>query len=461
MSTAPQVIWDTPAPPKKAGTAAVGPQVIWDEQAPAEKPGFFNRLSQQVFGTPHPLDQAASEASALYEHPLDTLGQAAKQAAMIPMNLANRALPIGEAVNRAKAGDYLGAARTIAMGAPNLARDIAGGPQFAEDVANKNYPGAAGTLAGDIAQVLGPPAARYAGNRLQAAMQGGAERMYQSALKPPPGSYSTPEVRQMVNTGLEEKIPVSQAGAQKLHDLVGDLNDKVQAQIQAGSAGGATVNKYAVTGRLGDTAQRFATQVNPEADLSAVSRSGNEFLANQPNEIPAARAQALKSGTYQQISSRAYGELDTATTEAQKALARGIKEELQIQFPEIGDLNARESRLLGLDDALERAVRRTSNRDIFSLGGKIASGAGAAVGAAVGGEPGAAAGAVGVGIMHHYLTDPGVQSRLAIAVSRVAKIPPEVAQAAIATYVAALAKRAGAPGAFGRGIPTQSPQGQD
>jgi hypothetical protein len=237
-----------------------------------------------------------------------------------------------------------------------------------------------------------------------------AERMYQSALKPPPGTYSTAEVGQMVKTGLSQGIPVSAAGVEKIGDLVQDLNQQIQGKINAGAASGATVNKFSVASRLGNTAQRFATQVNPEADLSAIGTSGNEFIRNQPTQIPVDTAQALKSGTYQQLGSKAYGEIGSATREAQKALARGLKEELQKQFPEIQNLNAQEGKLINLDEALQRAVRRIDNHDIISLGSTVATGAGAAIGGA--------GGAASLFFLKKAIEDPLVKSRLAIALNR-------------------------------------------
>lgn len=213
----------------------------------------------------------------------------------------------------------------------------------------------------------------------------------------------------------------------------------MQNQIKAGSAAGATVNKFDVASRLGQTYQKFGNQVTPLSDLNAIGETGNEFLQNQPNEIPAATAQQLKSGTYQQLNDTAYGQLKNSTIEAQKALARGIKEELQTQFPEIQGLNAQEGNAINLQEALERAINRTTNRNILGLNDAIISGAGAAGGAAIGGGAGALAGLT-AGVLHHILTDPGVQSNLAIAMNSASKgkysIP--LAQARIAGYTNAL-----------------------
>jgi len=269
--------------------------------------------------------------------------------------------------------------------------------------------------------------------RIRPAAAALAPKLYQSALKPPPGSYSSAEVQSMVKTGLENKIPVSAEGAAKLSGLLKDLHGAVQEEIDAGAARGATVNKYAVASRLGKTSKQFATQVNPEADLDAVSESGNEFLRSQPNQIPASQAQKIKTGTYQQLGDKAYGELSSATIEAQKALARGIKEELETQFPEIKGLNAAQSKLYDLQPALERAVRRIENHDIISLGSKVSAGAGAALG----GAPGA----VAASTLEKVLGMPMVKSKLAIALNAAGKGKTTfgAANARVGAYTAALA----------------------
>ena len=100
------------------------------------------------------------------------------------------------------------------------------------------------------------------------------QEAYQSALKPST-ALAPQRVESAVQTGLNESIPVSKGGAEKLQRLLEDLHDKVAIEIGGGQ--GKTVNPYAVTSRLSDTTQRFADQVNPNADLSAISEAGNEF----------------------------------------------------------------------------------------------------------------------------------------------------------------------------------------
>ncbi|MDE2020693.1 MAG: hypothetical protein KGJ13_10190 [Patescibacteria group bacterium] len=271
-----------------------------------------------------------------------------------------------------------------------------------------------------------------------------ASRLYESALKPST-TLSPAERATAAATGMENSIPVSESGLDKLAGLVKSLNDKVQTTIQNAANSGATVNKYSVAGRLGQTAQKFATQVTPESDLNAVADTGNEFLRNQPTNIPADVAQKLKSGTYTQLGNKAYGELSSASVEAQKALARGIKEELQTQFPEIKGLNAEEGKLLELQPLLERAVARISNHQLIGIGTPIMGAAGTAVTGSTG------LGAVS-GILKAVVDDPIVKSRLAIILNKASK--------GQLTIPAGLAKVSGYSNALGNAVASEAGGGQ-
>src|SRR5579864_40559 len=264
------------------------------------------------------------------------------------------------------------------------------------------------------------------------ASSGAPERMYESALKP---STTIPTAKRatIVQTGLENQIPVSNAGLEKIGNLVDDLNDSIKSEIAAGSAQGKTVNAYNVATRLADPYGRFQNQVTPLSDLAKIRETGQEFLENQPANIPASQAQALKQGTYAQLKGK-YGELSSATVEAQKALARGIKEELANQFPEINALNAQESKLIDLNSVLQTAVNRISNHQIIGIGTPIAAGAAKAVTGSAG------IGAIS-GLMKAVFDDPVVKSKLAIALTQKG-VPTANAASRLAAYSSALGNAA-------------------
>lgn len=269
-----------------------------------------------------------------------------------------------------------------------------------------------------------------------------AERLYQSALKPPPSLPAT-DVKALVRAGLNESIPVSEAGVATISKLVDNLNNEVKSKIASGAQAGQTVDPSAVAQRVDQVRGKFSKQVNPNADLAALDASKQEFLQNNSTPpasgigpanvkpIPVDEAQAIKQGTYRQMSAKAYGEMGTATTEAQKALARGIKEELEVQFPEIKGVNARIGSMLDLDEVLQRAVNREANKVVLPLGGPIAGGA---VAAATGSGPAGAAAFA----LKSALENQGVKSRLAISISKGSGMTIDAANARVASYLAGL-----------------------
>ena len=284
------------------------------------------------------------------------------------------------------------------------------------------------TARGGVQLAAGEAAARLPKAAARAALLGKTpEGAYESALKPAT-TIPAADRAQIVKTGLDEAVPVSKAGLQKLTDLIDDINTQIKNSIPKNTK--ATVNKFAVASRLKPLTDQFETQVNPEGDLNAISDSGNEFLRNQPGQIPAVRAQEIKQGTYRALGKKAYGELKGASIESQKALARGIKEELATQFPELEKLNARDTKLLDLEPVLERAVNRISNHQIIGVGTPAAA-AGAKV---ITSSTKVAAVAA---TMKAVLDNPVVKSRLAIALNRVG-VPPSAAQLRVSNYLSAL-----------------------
>lgn len=285
-------------------------------------------------------------------------------------------------------------------------------------------------LVGDVGSFAGG----YAGSKVpnvaaRAALLGRTpEEAYQSALKP---STTIPpaKVQKIVQTGIKNEIPVSEAGSEKLQSLLEDLQDKVTQEI--GNGKGRTVDPNAVANRTDSLKKEFANQVNPDADLKAIDASKEEFLRNNGVPIPAADAQAMKVGTYKQLGNKAYGELGSATMESQKALARGIKEELEIQFPELHDLNAAEGSLYDLKPVLEKAIQRQGNHQLLGIGTPIVAGATKAVTKSSGLAAVAAA-------IKAVVDNPVVKSHLAIALDK-AGVSPGVAQSRIQSYVGGLA----------------------
>jgi hypothetical protein len=331
-------------------------------------------------------------------------------------------------------------------------------------------PAVAGAAFGAAGARFGPTVANAAVDATgRAALLGKTpEAAYESALKPST-TIDAPQRAAIVQTGLQNEIPISKAGSEKIADLIDGLNQQIKAQIASDPNRPIDPNKVATRADMAKA--RFANQVNAQPDLNAIEASRQQFLAEQgaqsgkaattpqptglldnrgqpimtqgvpatpPQPAPpmsATDAQAMKQGTYRVLAGK-FGEQGSASVEAQKALARGLKEEIATQFPEIDKLNADESRLLDLQPVLDRAVNRISNHQLIGIGTPVAGAAAKAI-----------TGSTGIGaaasVLKAVLDNPNVKSRLAIAVSKANQIPFAQASAKVEAYSAALGAAAG------------------
>lgn len=194
-----------------------------------------------------------------------------------------------------------------------------------------------------------------AGNALSNLSDAMARKLMASALKPTIKQWRTGQADRAISTMLDEGINATSSGVEKLGSRIHDLNAEIQNAIQGSSA---TVDRGRVLAAIDPVRARFANQVSPTSDLSAIQSVADDFAAHPAiagNSIPVMMAQQLKQGTYRTLKGK-YGEVGSAATEAQKALARGLKEEVAGAVPAVAPLNARESALI---DALAVAERRT------------------------------------------------------------------------------------------------------
>lgn len=246
-------------------------------------------------------------------------------------------------------------------GAFGGAADVLSVPEHVGDWAGGRMVDATGSPALGAATNAGIQAApAFLGGMLKLggnAVRGGAEWLMRSAVKPTLKDAMLGKGDRAVKTMLDEGINVSRSGMGKLQNLGSAANDEAATALANSTA---TIDKNAVASRLGDVERRFQAQVNPQSDLNAIQNADTAFLTHPDlagqQTMPVQLAQALKQGTYRQLSDK-YGELGNATTEAQKALARGLREEIEQAVPEVVAPNARASELW---NALNVARRRTA-----------------------------------------------------------------------------------------------------
>lgn len=212
--------------------------------------------------------------------------------------------------------------------------------------------------------LLGGEAAKAA----SPAFRKGAEELMQSAIKPTIKQLKTGDAAQAISTMLDEGVSVTRGGMEKLRGKIDELNNQIKSSI---SNSRASVKKSSVVKGLQDTIDKFKNQVTPQSDIGAIKQAWDDFI-NHPmlqngDLIPVQLAQKLKQGTYKALSGK-YGEVGSASTEAQKTLARGLKEGVAQAVPKVRALNAEESKLINALNVGERRVLLDANKNPAGLG---------------------------------------------------------------------------------------------
>lgn len=169
----------------------------------------------------------------------------------------------------------------------------------------------------------------------------------------------------IADTLLEKGINVTEGGLVKLQGLITATNDEIKSMV-ANAAG--QIPKQRVAARVAEVAGRVGRQTNPTADLKAIGDTVDEFI-NHPvmkGDLSPADAHGMKLATYQKLG-KSYGEMKGAEIEAQKALARGLKEEVADAVPGVAAKNAEEAELLAAGGALTRRIALDSSADPLGL----------------------------------------------------------------------------------------------
>lgn len=190
--------------------------------------------------------------------------------------------------------------------------------------------------------------------------------LMQSAIKPTIAQLKSGDAKVAIDTMLEQGVSPTKGGVEKLRGLIGDKNQQIKDAIQGSSA---TINKSTAALPLSETLRDFSKQVNPTSDINAILGVGRDFLnhpVHQGARIPVQAAQELKQGTYK-ILAKKYGQVGTAETEAQKALARGLKDEIGAAVPAVKALNAEEAKLIRTLDVAERRALAELNKNPMGL----------------------------------------------------------------------------------------------
>ncbi len=253
-----------------------------------------------------------------------------------------------------------------------------------------------------------------------------AKRLYQSAVKP--SVRLRREFPDIVQTALEEGIPAGGGGVGRATRMVSESRQAAMNEVKnAAAAGASPVTANEIVPSLTSAAEvaKLRTLGGRSSEMGAVTERANSIIQNTKGGVPLETAQATKE-TMQDLATKAYRaeEAGNPVNEIQRIMdenvARAYRIAIEKRAPDVGAINARTQKLIGVMRTLEDAAGRVKN---WNFG---PSGMRAGIATAIGGttymhsQDSKAALTAAVGA--YLLGSPGAASRLAIALYRMPQI---------------------------------------
>ena len=300
--------------------------------------------------------------------------------------------------------------------------------QLANRARGVEAPASASEAALDIAKEGGIQGGMEAlGGAITKGASAGAKAVYRGYVKPSLAARSVAKAPAIVETALQEALPISHGGAVKGQAVIDELRTQVE-DILAKAPG--TVDLHQVADRVrGFARQRYFKPGVDTADYQMALGVADKLdqhasLGLPPGAKPTrvdvslADANEAKRGLYTSIKEAGFGTPQGAKKSTEKFAAHELRTSLERAAPAITPLNARETKLIDAAKAISRAVEREANQNqlygVKSLASGALGGAGMALGA---GGPLALGGAMATRAALH----PAVASRAAILANRFSK----------------------------------------
>lgn len=195
-----------------------------------------------------------------------------------------------------------------------------------------------------------------------------ANYLMKSALKPTIAQHQSGASQNAVNYMLKNGINPTEGGVKFIERDLTRLNKQVDDLISANK--NKTIRKSHIFDNLDDAREKFALQVDNAADLKAFDGVIDRFKARfKGRTIDTKLAHEMKKNTYRQINKK-YGEMKSAEVEAQKQIARLLKEEVERLTSKNGinqvrDLNKQIAEAVDTLDVVTRRSFMDSNKNPF------------------------------------------------------------------------------------------------
>lgn len=333
-----------------AGDVGLPPGFTLDE--PTLPPGF--RIDQQTAPPPPPQGsvQFPVVPSGEQSEFMQRMGQGVAGGGAAVMGAPESIRRIDEALEK---GAYAAGGGTTDIASQlGASPEVAAGAGVLGNMAVRGIPSMMGALGGKIVEPMTKPAGRA---------------LMQSALKPQAKDIASGDSAKAVETMLKGGFSATPGGVAKMRTLTRALSKDVD-DIVAKAQG--TVDKASLRAEIIEQLRKFRSQVNPKHDVSTILKSWDEFKQTTGGMAPISiqRAQDLKQGTYKILGDK-YSRMgqvqDEAGTQAQMALARGLRKGVEKVAPEVIPPNKRMAELINAIEIAERRAGIAGNRDIAGL----------------------------------------------------------------------------------------------
>lgn len=249
-------------------------------------------------------------------------------------------------------------------------------------------------------------------------------RVYQGILKPTQAARL--EHPELVQTALENAIPVSAGGAEKAGTLMGESRQAADALVadRAAQPGAPTIDPKQAVGGITKAVKDVRDLPVSRPQMAAIGDYARQYLKEHPSAMALPDAQRAVRATDKFFDStyRATMDRGNPVTSGSTAAAVGINDEtrklLRAAVPGLKEQNAVTSGLAGVREAVERRVGQQGNLSPIGMQHLINAGLGSGVGAIGGKEKGLTTFAA-----MEALTNPMIGSRLAIGGHMAAGLP--------------------------------------
>lgn len=352
--------------------------------------------------------------------------------------------------------------------------------QLIERARGRQTPATPTAAAADIGTQGAEQGALEAGGNLAAryVVQPVARAVMRGYIKPSLSAANIGDARQIVQTALDEALPVTKGGEARAQRLIGELNqtindtlDSVKGTVNLQNVAnrvrafarakyftpGVDPTDYKAAMEVADAIDQHASQAvttqvpvtrtvtSPIVDASGQPITsevhGTKTVTEYPTDVSATKANQIKQDV--RPPSRSYGQQsyqpETVTRKVAGSQMRQAIENMAASegHPEIAALNAREGRLIDVQDAIQRAAGREENKGLNpSAVPNVIAGVVGASDAAYQKDP---ASALAITLATRAALSPAVMTRAAILAYKLARNGYSVSNAARAAIALAQA----------------------